>query len=116
MIDADLISRKNHHEVKEFLNIQNIERPVTVQFIGSEKNVLVKAVQVVEQFADIIDLNVGCIEEDFLQKRCGAALLKDLPRLETLLRAIVDATEKPVATKIRIGWTISTSTVSQSHS
>ncbi|HWR27997.1 MAG TPA: tRNA-dihydrouridine synthase family protein [Candidatus Thermoplasmatota archaeon] len=104
MIDASLISGKNHHDVKEFLNIQEMERPVAVQLIGSEKNVLVKAVQAVEQFADIIDLNVGCIEEDFLQKRCGASLLKDLPKLEELLRAMVDATEKPVSAKIRIGW------------
>jgi tRNA-dihydrouridine synthase B len=104
MIDADLISQKTQHEVKQFLNIQEMERPVTVQLIGSEKNVLVKAVQAVEQFADIIDLNVGCIEEDFLQKGCGASLLKDLPRLETLLRAMVDTTEKPVSAKIRIGW------------
>ena len=104
MIDADLISRKTRKETEQFLNIQNSERPVTVQLIGSEKNVLVKAVQAVEEFADIIDLNVGCIEEDFLQKGCGSKLLKDLPKLETLLRAMVDATEKPVSTKIRIGW------------
>jgi tRNA-dihydrouridine synthase B len=104
MIDAGLISQKTQHEVKQFLNVQERERPVTVQLIGSEKNVLVKAVQAVGQFADIIDLNVGCIEEDFLQKGCGASLLKDLPKLETLLRAMVNTTEKPVSAKIRIGW------------
>jgi tRNA-dihydrouridine synthase B len=104
MIDADLISGKTQNEVKQFMNIQEMERPVTVQLIGSEKNVLVKAVQAVEQFADIIDLNVGCIEADFLQKGCGASLLKDLPRLETLLGAMVDATDKSVSAKIRIGW------------
>ena len=102
--DADLISGKTQSEVKQFLNIQEMERPVTVQLIGSEKTILIKAVHAVEEFADIIDLNVGCIEEEFLQKRCGAMLLKDLPRLETLLRAMVDATEKPVSAKIRIGW------------
>jgi tRNA-dihydrouridine synthase B len=105
MIDADLINGKSRKETAQFLNIQNSERPVTAQLIGSEKNVLVKAVQAVEEFADIIDLNAGCIEEDFLQKGgCGAALLKYLPKLETLLRAMVDATEKPVSAKIRIGW------------
>jgi tRNA-dihydrouridine synthase B len=104
MIDADIISGKISKEVKQFLNIQDIERPVTVQLIGSEKNVLVKAVHTVEEFADIIDLNVGCIEEDYLQKGCGAALLKDLPKLETLLSAMVETTEKPVTAKIRIGW------------
>lgn len=104
MIDADLISKKTRTETAQYLNIQNCERPVTIQLIGSEKNVLVKAVQAVEEFADIIDLNVGCIEEDYLPKECGAALLKDLPKLEMLCRAMVDVTEKPVTAKIRIGW------------
>jgi tRNA-dihydrouridine synthase B len=104
MIDSDIISEKTSDEVKQFLNIQDTERPVAVQLIGSEKNILVKAVQAVEEFADIIDLNVGCIEEDYLTKRCGAALLKDLPKLESILRAMVEATDKPVTAKIRIGW------------
>jgi tRNA-dihydrouridine synthase B len=104
MIDADIISQKTSKEAQKFLNIQNIERPVSIQLIGSNKGVLVKAIKVVEEFADIIDLNVGCIEEDYLYKGCGAALLKDLPKLEILLRAMVDATEKPVSAKIRIGW------------
>ncbi|MBE3122329.1 MAG: tRNA-dihydrouridine synthase family protein [Thermoplasmata archaeon] len=104
MIDSDIISEKTSDEVKQFLNIQDTERPVAVQLIGSEKNILVKAVHAVEEFADIIDLNVGCIEEDYLTKRCGAALLKDLPKLESILRAMVEATDKPVTAKIRIGW------------
>jgi tRNA-dihydrouridine synthase B len=104
MIDAELISKKTRKETEEFLNIQDQERPVAVQLIGSDKDILIKAVHAVEEFADIIDLNVGCIEEDYLPKGCGAALLKDPPRLETLLRAMADATEKPVSAKMRIGW------------
>ncbi len=104
MIDADIISSKPKKDVQQFLNIQHMERPVSVQLIGSEKNVLIKAVHAVEEYADIIDLNVGCIEDDYLPNGCGAALLKDLPKLESLLRAMVDATQKPVTAKIRIGW------------
>jgi len=104
MIDAKIIGEKSSTEVRQFLNIQEMERPVSVQLIGAEKQVLVNAVHAVEEYADIIDLNVGCIEVDYLQKGCGAALLKDHPRLETLLRTMVDATEKPVTAKIRIGW------------
>lgn len=104
MIDAGLISSKKIDEVRRFLNIQEMERPVNVQLIGSQKDILVKAIKAVEPFADIIDLNVGCIEEDYLQKGCGAALLQDLPKLEGLLKAMVEATKKPVTAKIRIGW------------
>ena len=104
MIDAGLISRKTSTEAKRFLNIQDGERPVAVQLIGGDKNLIVKAVHMVEECADIIDLNVGCIEEDYLQKGCGASLSKDIPKLETILRAMVEATAKPVTAKIRIGW------------
>ena len=76
MIDADLISGKKPEEVKQFLNIQEMERPVTVQLIGSEKNVLVKAVQAVEQDADIIDLNVGCIEDGLSAERIWCSSFK----------------------------------------
>jgi tRNA-dihydrouridine synthase B len=104
MIDAELISSKTSDEVGQFLNIQDMERPVSVQLIGNEKDVLVKAVKAVEKFADIIDLNVGCIEEDYLKKGCGAALLKDFSRLERILCGMVEVSKKPVTAKIRIGW------------
>lgn len=104
MIDAEMIGSKMRNNVKAFLNIQDMERPITVQLIGGEKTILVKAVEAVEEFADLIDFNVGCIEEDYVEKGCGSALLKNVPKLEPLLRAMVDATDKPVTVKIRIGW------------
>jgi len=104
MIDADVIGSKTRSEIQEFLNIQDPERPVTIQLIGNTKESLIKAVHAVEEFADIIDLNIGCIEDDYLQKKCGAAFLKDLATLETIARAMVDATDTPVTAKIRIGW------------
>lgn len=104
MIDAKLISSKSSSQVEQFLNIQDVERPVSVQLIGSEKAVLVTAVEAIQDFADIIDLNVGCIEDDYLQKGCGAALLNDLPRLERILCGMVEVSKKPVTAKIRIGW------------
>lgn len=104
MIDADLISQKSRHDVQDFLNIQDMEHPITVQLIGREKQTLVKAVEAVEEFADIIDLNVGCIEDDYIEKTCGATLLNNLGHLEYLARSIVEATDRPVTAKIRIGW------------
>jgi tRNA-dihydrouridine synthase B len=104
MIDTDLIGKKPRAEVKRFLNIQDIEHPITVQLIGNNETTLVAAVHAVEEFADIIDLNVGCIEEDYCVKGAGSTLLQDPTRLRTLLTAMVNATEKPVTAKIRIGW------------
>ena len=65
---------------------------------------MIKAVRAVEEFADIIDLNVGCIEQDYCAKGAGSVLLRDPPKLGMFLKAMVQATKKPVTAKIRIGW------------
>jgi tRNA-dihydrouridine synthase B len=103
MIDADIIRTKTPDGVAEFLDIQEMEHPITVQLVGGEKQALTEAVRAVEPFADIIDFNVGCIEEDYVQKCTGSALLRKPKLLETLLSAMVSATNKPVTAKIRIG-------------
>jgi tRNA-dihydrouridine synthase B len=103
MIDTDLIKNRSKSDVKEILNIQESERPVSVQLIGNHEASLVKSVKLVEDFADIIDLNVGCSEKEFLEKGYGAYLLQDPAHLENIVRKMVDATQKPVTVKIRIG-------------
>ncbi|MGE5188307.1 MAG: tRNA dihydrouridine synthase [Betaproteobacteria bacterium] len=103
MIDTDIVKNRQKGEVGEILNIQEAERPVSVQLIGNHEASLVKSVKLVEDYADIIDLNVGCSEKEFLEKGYGAYLLKDPSHLERLVRTLVGATEKPVTVKMRIG-------------
>jgi tRNA-dihydrouridine synthase B len=103
MIDTDIVKNRRKSEVKEILNIHDSERPVSVQLIGNHEESLVKSVKLVENFADIIDLNVGCSEKEFLEKGYGAYLLSDTVKLENLVRKMVEATEKPVTVKMRIG-------------
>ncbi|MGD6811061.1 MAG: tRNA dihydrouridine synthase [Candidatus Bathyarchaeia archaeon] len=103
MFDVELVKNKNRREVKELLNIQEPERPVSVQLIGNNEDALVKSVKQVEEFADIIDFNVGCSEKEILEQGYGAFLLSNLPLLETLVTKMVKATQKPVTAKIRIG-------------
>ena len=103
MIYVDLINDRKKSDIKEILNIQESERPVSVQLIGNNEEDLINSVKVVEEFADIIDLNVGCSEKEFLEKGYGAYLLADPARLENITRKMVDATEKPVTVKMRIG-------------
>jgi len=103
MIDVALLENRSRSEVKQLLNIHESERPVAVQLIGNNEAALVKAVKAVEEFADIVDLNVGCSEKEILEQQYGAYLLSDLALLENLVRKMVDATSKPVTVKTRIG-------------
>jgi tRNA-dihydrouridine synthase B len=105
MFDVDLVKNKTKREVKELLNINEAESPVSVQLIGNNEQALIKSVKLVEDFADIIDFNVGCSEKEFLEKGYGAYLLSNPPFLENLVRKMVQATKKPVTIKMRIAWT-----------
>jgi tRNA-dihydrouridine synthase B len=104
MFDADKLILRTKDEMKDVLNIQKSERPVAIQLIGRNKENLIKALKLVEPYADIIDYNVGCILENYLARGCGGCLLKDLDVLKENVSAMVAATKKPITCKIRIGW------------
>jgi aspartate kinase len=66
MFDVELVKNKNRREVKDLLNITESERPVSVQLIGNNEESILKSMKLVEEFADIIDFNVGCSEKEIL--------------------------------------------------
>lgn len=57
---------------------------------------------------DFIDINCGCWVKNHVAHGHGAALLKDLPRLEKIIQSTVKATRLPVTVKTRLGWDAST--------
>jgi tRNA-dihydrouridine synthase B len=103
MFDVELVKNKSRREVKDFLNINEFERPVSVQLIGNKEESILKCVKLVEEFADIIDFNVGCSEKEILAQGYGAYLLSNPVLLEKLVGKMVQATSKPVTAKMRIG-------------
>ncbi len=103
MYDVEVIKKQSKREVNRTLNINEFERPVSVQLIGNNEESIVKSVKLVEDFADIIDFNVGCSEKEILEKGYGAYLLAHHATLERIVRKMVDVTDKPVTIKMRIG-------------
>lgn len=82
------------------------ERPVGVQLFGDDPVRLAEAaVRVMEDVGpELIDLNMGCPVKKVVTKGAGAALMRDVPLVERLVRAVVDAVEVPVTAKTRSGW------------
>ncbi len=104
MINSNLHYNKTKEEIKKFLNIREEERPVSVQISGADKDKILKTAKLVEEFADIIDFNSGCILPDVLARGEGAALLKEQDKLLDIVKSLVGVVKKPVSVKIRIGW------------
>jgi tRNA-dihydrouridine synthase B len=104
MTAAEGVVRQNPRTL-ELLHYHEGERPVGAQICGSEPTVMAEAAKVCEGLGfDSIDLNYGCPVRKVIAREAGAAMLTDLGRLGRVTRAVVEAVDRPVTAKIRIGW------------
>lgn len=94
-------ARSRHHQ----LDFLPEERPITMQLSGNDPALVASAAAAVEQLgADIVDINCGCPSPKVTGGGHGSALLRDLPKMEQLLRAVRAAVQVPVTLKFRAGW------------
>ncbi len=81
------------------------ERPFGIQIYGGEESSMEGAAKIAESFhPDLIDINCGCWVKDVTLRGAGAALLKDLPKMERIVSSVVRSINLPVTVKTRIGW------------
>ena len=87
------------------LTISDDERPVGIQIYGRDADSMAEAARIVEQAGpDLIDLNFGCPVKKVAGKGAGAGMLRDIPLMLKITRAVVDAVKVPVTVKTRLGW------------
>ena len=87
------------------LTISDDERPVGIQIYGRDTESMAEAAKIVEQAGpDLIDLNFGCPVKKVAGKGAGAGMLRDIPLMLKITRAVVDAVKVPVTVKTRLGW------------
>lgn len=92
-------------KTEQKLNISDEERPVAIQIYGKDTRTMVEAARIVEQaHPDVLDLNFGCPVKRVAGKGAGAGLLRDVPKMLGITRAVVDAVHIPVTVKTRLGW------------
>src|SRR5882724_10708494 len=81
------------------------ERPFSVQIFGGQAESMRMAAEMAEDIgADILDVNCGCPAPKVVKHGGGSGLLKDHPRLETILTEIKKAIKIPMTVKIRAGF------------
>ncbi len=103
-VSADALIR-NIEKTERKLTIHEAERPVVIQLYGREPEPIAEAAQkAAEAKPDIIDLNFGCPVKKVAGKGGGAGLLKDVPKLLEITKAVVKAVNIPVTVKTRLGW------------
>ena len=78
---------------------------MVVQLVGREARWIAEGARLAEAAgADLVDLNMGCPAKEVTGCLSGSALMRDLDLAESLIRAAVEATSRPVSVKMRLGW------------
>ena len=103
-VNADALVRDIASTTRK-LTIHDAERPVAIQIYGREPESMAEAARIVEAAnPDFIDINFGCPVKKVAGKGAGAGLLKDVPKMLEITRAVVNAVHTPVTAKTRLGW------------
>ena len=104
-VSANGIIRENEKTL-DMMKFKEAERPIGVQIFGETPEVLAQSARYIEETVkpDIIDLNFGCPVPKVTKRGAGSAILKDLPLMDEVAKAVVEAVSIPVTAKIRSGW------------
>ena len=103
-VSADALVR-NIAATTRKLEINPGERPTAIQIYGREVEPMVEAARIVaEAKPDLIDINFGCPVKKVAGKGAGAGMLRNVPKMLEITRAVVDAVNLPVTVKTRLGW------------
>jgi nifR3 family TIM-barrel protein len=102
---ADGLSRMRETKRRRYLTFYDDEHPIGAQLFGSNPATLAEAARIVEETGfDTVDLNLGCPAKCVVGSNGGSGLLRDLPKIGEIFRAIRSAVTIPFTVKFRMGW------------
>ena len=111
LIYAEMVSDKalfyKNKKTVDMLYMEEMERPITQQIFGSDKESFVSAAKFIYEnmHPDIIDINMGCpVPKVAVRAQAGSALLKNPEKIKDIVSSVVASVPIPVTVKIRSGW------------
>lgn len=106
MISSEYLAQTlNGRSGVEILKRDENHSPISYQISGHKPEMMRKAAEFLTQFADMIDINMGCPVKKVVGGQDGAALMRTPELAADLVRAVKDGTDKPVSVKFRLGYT-----------
>ena len=108
LVYTEMVSSKalffDDEKTKQLLKSDVRERPLAVQIFGSDLEAIKYSVKYLNDYADIIDINMGCPAPKIVKNGDGSKLLLNLELARSIVETAVDNAKVPVTVKIRKGW------------
>ena len=91
--DTDITARNDNHT------------PISYQLSGHKPQMLADSAKYLEQFADMIDINMGCPVNKVVKGTDGCALMRNIELAEEIVKTVSSQISKPLSVKFRLGYT-----------
>lgn len=108
LVYTEMVSAKallyNDEKTKLLLKTCDKEKPLAVQIFGSDVEAIAYASKYVSEFADIVDINMGCPAPKVVKNGDGSRLLLNLELVKQIIETAVANSKVPVTVKMRTGW------------
>ncbi len=107
MISSEYLAQTlNGRTGTEILKRDESHSPISYQISGHKPHMMRQASEFLSQYADMIDINMGCPVKKVVGGQDGCALMRTPKLAEDLVKAVKDGTDKPVSVKFRLGYTV----------
>lgn len=110
LVVSEMVSDKalcyGNQKTIDMLQVDENEHPMSIQIFGGDVDSMVKAAKFVDENSncDMIDINMGCPVHKVLKAHAGSYLLQYPDLVYEIVKNVVEAVQKPVTVKIRIGY------------
>lgn len=103
-VSSDALVRFVNRTIKK-MSFAEEERPLAIQIYGKDVDAMVQAAKIAaEAKPNFIDINFGCPVKKVASKGAGSGMLRTVPLMLEITKAIVQAVDMPVTVKTRLGW------------
>lgn len=102
MISSEFLAQNVQTEITK---LDETHHPISYQICGHKPHLMNFSAQYLTQFADMIDINMGCPVNKVVKGQDGSALMRNPKLAADLVKAVKEGTDKPVSVKFRLGYT-----------
>lgn len=107
MISSEYLAQTlNGRSGTEILKRDENHSPISYQISGHKPHLMRQAAEFLNNYADMIDINMGCPVKKVVGGQDGCALMRNPELASDLVKAVKDGTDKPVSVKFRLGYTV----------
>ena len=107
LLTTEMISSEALNQVKDTVITKRDKNhsPISYQLSGHKPKMIAECAKYLEQYADMIDINMGCPVNKVVKGTDGCALMRNPELAEEIVKTVKSNISIPLSVKFRLGYT-----------